>query len=40
MFAGKSDIGCVSVTGRISIYEQGSIIGNRSLCGHFINTLL
>jgi hypothetical protein len=28
------------IMGRISIYEPGSIIGNRSLCGHFINTLL
>ena len=26
--------------GRISIYEQASIIGNRSRCGHFINTPL
>jgi hypothetical protein len=29
-----------SPTGRVSIYEQGDIIGNRNLCGHFINTLL
>jgi hypothetical protein len=30
----------MSDEGRISIFEHGSIIGNRSLCGHFIHTLL